>query len=319
MRSLSDHLRRAGDHGALPFHPDCPLCRAERLGGPLPADALVPGRTRAGILAGVIAASAAAGPAAALPGVAQASADPPPGAILGEGQSGGGAEDLPEDVRLTPEEEAQIDPGSGGQSVPEIPDDPVAEEVPSESVPEVPESEALPEPDAAPSPPEEAAPAPGPQAEGGPTDVQPPGEPAAPPPPDPVPPAPRDPARVEPPDEEPEPRSQGRRAEDRAPDREPPAPPPESLGQAGAETPTPAVASPTQGSDPDAAGPEARGSTYVVKPGDSLWSIAKSLLGPDATPAEIAREVDRLWRVNAGRIGTGNPNLILPGQRLVVA
>jgi nucleoid-associated protein YgaU len=52
---------------------------------------------------------------------------------------------------------------------------------------------------------------------------------------------------------------------------------------------------------------------YRVVPGDTLWSIAKKLLGPSAAPAEIAREVDRLWRLNADRIGRWNPNLIHAG------
>ena len=54
----------------------------------------------------------------------------------------------------------------------------------------------------------------------------------------------------------------------------------------------------------------------VVQPGDSLWSIAKRLLGPDASPAQIARKVSRLWDLNDDRIGTGRPDLILVGTKL---
>jgi nucleoid-associated protein YgaU len=54
----------------------------------------------------------------------------------------------------------------------------------------------------------------------------------------------------------------------------------------------------------------------VVQPGDSLWSIAKRLVGPNASPAEIARKVSRLWDLNDDRIGTGRPDLILVGTKL---
>jgi LysM domain len=53
----------------------------------------------------------------------------------------------------------------------------------------------------------------------------------------------------------------------------------------------------------------------VVRPGDSLWSISEQRLGPEATPQQIDREVERLWALNRERIGA-DPNLILPGQKL---
>lgn len=56
--------------------------------------------------------------------------------------------------------------------------------------------------------------------------------------------------------------------------------------------------------------------TLRVRHGDSLWSIARSRLAGDASQARINAEVRRLWDVNQGRIGTGDPNLILPGQTL---
>ena len=58
MRSLADHLS-ADTHGTLPFHPSCPVCRAERLFGEPPPDRVVP--TRA--IAGLAAAALLAGPA----------------------------------------------------------------------------------------------------------------------------------------------------------------------------------------------------------------------------------------------------------------
>ena len=60
-----------------------------------------------------------------------------------------------------------------------------------------------------------------------------------------------------------------------------------------------------------------RGS-IVVKPGDSLWSIAMSLLPSGAGAAQIEHKVLQIWDRNAERIGTGDPNLIFAGQRLLV-
>jgi len=59
-------------------------------------------------------------------------------------------------------------------------------------------------------------------------------------------------------------------------------------------------------------------SAYTIRRGDSLWSIAAEQLGGDASNARIACEVDRLWNRNAARIGTGDRNLIFPGQRIAV-
>src|SRR5512146_1317332 len=53
--------------------------------------------------------------------------------------------------------------------------------------------------------------------------------------------------------------------------------------------------------------------SYVVRPGDCLWHIAADLLPGSASTSAIAHEVERLWRLNSSRIGTGDPNLIYAG------
>ena len=59
MASLSAHLRRPEQHARLPFHPDCPMCREERLVGTLAPVGVVSVRARAALAAGVLAVSAA--------------------------------------------------------------------------------------------------------------------------------------------------------------------------------------------------------------------------------------------------------------------
>ena len=64
-----------------------------------------------------------------------------------------------------------------------------------------------------------------------------------------------------------------------------------------------------------ARGADAARSVTVAR-GDSLWTIARERLGAGASSAAISREVQRLWNLNDVRIGTGDPNLIFPGQTL---
>lgn len=85
-----------------------------------------------------------------------------------------------------------------------------------------------------------------------------------------------------------------------------------------AEATAPAAAEPvaTAAAQGGATAPSPGSRSHVVRPGESLWSIAAALLGPGARPAEIAKLVDEIWRLNAERIGTGRPDLIHPGQVL---
>lgn len=62
-------------------------------------------------------------------------------------------------------------------------------------------------------------------------------------------------------------------------------------------------------------GRAAAGRTLLVRPGDSLWSIAQHELGPGSTDAELARDTRRLYAANRSRIGP-DPDLIHPGLRL---
>lgn len=61
--------------------------------------------------------------------------------------------------------------------------------------------------------------------------------------------------------------------------------------------------------------------TVVVRPGDSLWRIAATVLerrsGRRASSAEVARFWPRIYAANREVVGP-DPNLIRPGQRLVV-
>jgi hypothetical protein len=68
----------------------------------------------------------------------------------------------------------------------------------------------------------------------------------------------------------------------------------------------------------DAASVKDDSTRIVVDPGDSLWSISSERLGPDATLRQIDKETGRIYALNQARIGP-NPNLILPGQELLVA
>jgi LysM repeat protein len=93
----------------------------------------------------------------------------------------------------------------------------------------------------------------------------------------------------------------------------PPVVPAEAPEQSASSPPAPPVAT------VDRAGALRGHGTYTVAPGDCLWSIAAEVLPPGASNVDIAAEVARLWRINAGRIGTGNLNVILVGTALLVA
>lgn len=56
--------------------------------------------------------------------------------------------------------------------------------------------------------------------------------------------------------------------------------------------------------------------TYRVVAGDCLWTIAAAILPSTASEEQVAAEVERIWNLNAARIGTGDPDLIEVGTVL---
>ncbi len=338
MASLTAHLRRAGDHGRLAFHPQCPVCCRERLAGTLPADAFVGRRTQAVLAAGVLALSTAT-PAAVLaaePDQEQEGAAAPDQAANADPGSdpdfdpGGESTELPFDAGPAPRAEAapEVDDHDAGGLEPEPAaneDAPIADAGDGARTPNTGRQPPSPTTDPHPAPP--AAPTPAPPSSGAP--------PSAP--------------TLEPPVATPapaktdatagtRPRKQQTARKRQAPnhasapahtERAAPAPEPQTQPvpvdvSSGTSAPTkvqvaqaqPAPSLPAAGSQGQAA---RRGDRFhVVVRGESLWSIAKDLLGDGASPARIAREVNRLWELNRDRIATGDRDLLMAGTKLAL-
>ena len=88
-----------------------------------------------------------------------------------------------------------------------------------------------------------------------------------------------------------------------------------------APTDTPAEPGERDANDPEPAGTVP--GTWVVAPGDTLWHVAEVSvgleLGRPAAPAEVLEGLRLLVAANADRLVIpGDPDLILPGQELVV-
>jgi hypothetical protein len=305
MATLTAHLRRSEDHGCLPFHPDCPICRDERLSGTLPAHGLVSRRTQAVMVAGMLAASTAA----------------PTVAIAQEGDqiSEGAAE--PEQSGANSGATTDFDPGGDSDDLPfdgsEVPDTEAAPEV---SDPDVLEPEPVtdldaPVADAGDQPAPAAAPAPPPAPEVTPAPTAAPSP--APPPQVAVHSLPG--AAVANQDHElvaTVHRERAPRAQTKAPAS------PRRATSAPAPAPTasaPLVAHLVSAAPKPQHEAATGGDRYhVVAAGESLWSISRDVLGGSASPARIAREVNRLWGLNSARIATGDPDLLRVGTTLVL-
>jgi len=312
MSSLSRHIAPVGQHGQLPFRPDCPVCRDERLAGPLPSRSGPSVRTQARILAGVGAVGLALAPASAF-------AADDPGYVVEPTQKVKPTGD-PQDGNVEPDDQ---DVDNANDNDPKLPDN-----VPTPAATPV----ATPSPSPAPpAPPPVAAPPPAVAA-------------AAPPPPPPPPPPAVAPAPA--PAAAPAPGPASRPVDSKTRPTHPAATRRTKATDERGEPTTPLSEHPTspasEGVDntsmtdgaqaePVAAPVAAKnmaatavgrkshpGGDYVVRSGDSLWSIARSLAGESASSAEIARLVDRIWKLNDGRIATGNPDLLRLGTRLVL-
>jgi hypothetical protein len=331
MASLTAHLVESGDHGRLGFHASCPVCRHERLFGSLPPEPIISRRAQAALASGVLALSAVGPPAAlAQEPDQQVEGGSGPGGVggMGEpdtGETGSGQTDTPapdSDAEPPPPSQPDLAPAPEvGSPVPPTGDDggsDLNQVVPLETEPvenpgqgSQPEVDNQPDEVVQPDPPPEAAPAP-----------------PAPPPPEtpieapvtaqplaaPVPPKPPNPSHATLPDEQTfERTTAAKRANYTFPE----------VAQSAAPTaiapevvpPTTAVTEP-EPSDRPAAERSSHQRFLTVQPGDSLWSIAKRILGPDASSAQIAREVSRLWELNSERIGTGRPDLLMVGTKL---
>jgi nicotinate-nucleotide--dimethylbenzimidazole phosphoribosyltransferase len=330
MASLTAHLRRPDEHSRLAFHPECPLCRGERLVGTLPPNAVVSRRTQALLTAGVLALSSATPTVAiaAEPDQEQEGAATPEQVAVDVSASdpgmdpGGNATELPYESRQTPSSQPTPDPAGDAGAVEQEPvtnqQAPVADAGDGSATQAPPTADPVPAPAEAPPATPEAPAATSEQADtrsdSGDATVSP------------------DPAEATAPSSEPEADQPADRARghkhkrDAAPKPGPApvpasAPPPQLTEEAPAAASTPvAVQVAQQPPDADTANrPAGRGDrVHVVEPGESLWSIARDLLGEGASTARIAREVNRLWELNSERMRTGDRNLLLVGTRLAL-
>jgi peptidoglycan hydrolase-like protein with peptidoglycan-binding domain len=97
---------------------------------------------------------------------------------------------------------------------------------------------------------------------------------------------------------------------DPAPAGPAPEPPPATTPARVPPPAAPAVQRPADGRRADAV-------TYTVRKGDALWPIARSQLAPDSSDHEVARKVADLEALNVeGRIGSGDPDVIVAGEKL---
>lgn len=292
MSSLTKHLATPGPHAHLPFDPRCPLCCDERLHGTIPQGPIVPARVKASLATALVTVSAAT-PAASM---AQETDHEVEGTELPEPGRGGDPD--PGSEAQVPEGESVPAPASPGGDENDEGDGPALQsepEVDTRSPEELQES--------------------GPGAEISPDSLA-TEEPAAAPKPS--------PEKGEALDRRADPGVQDRKAEEKSrharPEARPQRPPDQAAPAVPAQAqPAPSLDSPESlgaSAAPDSPKPGARGKSHVVQPGESLWSIAADLAGRDATPAKIARIVNRLWDLNADRIGTGDPDLVMAGTTL---
>lgn len=341
MRSLTAHLRDDELHDRLPFHPSCPICRQTRLSGPLDVGGLMSMRTQALLAASVLPrrrprlspsplrlsrissrterrrscrATRRTPPPAptSIPAVRRRISQTPRRRCRRPRPADEGNDDIApvEQPSATDPADQIVDSGDGSDPAPAQP--PAAAEG------------ATPAPTATATPP--SAPA------GSPVDTTPPAQdttPVSDPPPTTTTDAPAGAdTRPSPAGERRSvdaPRNGGtnRRAQTRSIAPASVGTQAVPAGEAGTAAytaaPAPSTAAVASAATP-VGGRRARPGdrTHTVFAGESLWAIATDLLGREATPAAVAREVHRLWQLNRDRIATGDPDLLIVGTRLLL-
>ena len=333
MPSLAAHLRSVDNHDRLSFHPCCPICRGTRLMGNMPADALVSSRAQAVLTAGLLAVSAtvpAATGVAAEPDQQQdgtasvehgVAGDPASSTDFDPGGNATGLADTASPGARAPAPVVTIDDDSGPVDQAPIgdPDDPVVDSGDDSGAapagPAAGQSSATPPPRTSTAP--QAAPtvpAPPPAApENGATTpaADPRGSTSS---VDAASPAPV--VRAAPNRSHGRPTPRGARVRSTTigeVDRQARS---AVAAHAAVTAPSTLASAEREAARGERAKPGDR--THTVLAGESLWAIASDLLGGDASPARVAREVQRLWQLNQDRIGTGDPDLLLIGTRLVL-
>lgn len=345
MGSVNVHQSKSSDHDRLGFHPDCSTCRHDRLFGVLSPEPVFSHRVRVLLATGVLALSAGA----ATTSVAAEPDSHDEGVSVPE-QDGSLPPSTPNGESPAPPADGQDESGQGEpgeETALPFEVDPVG------GAPEDDPSGDMPDDGGDPAAPLENQPTAGPDGGLELTDPDAPGTinaddvPVPPTEPD-VPATPVPPVApplgadgdVESPAQPPEPegRQDGsreagkdRRARDfrgknrrtdgpareriRNPGAAPaPAPVPVPLETTTLNASAPPVA--TASSVQTTAPPPGVARFHTVRAGESLWSIASDLLGQGASAAAIALEVERLWQLNGGRIGTGDRNLLGVGVKL---
>jgi LysM repeat protein len=348
MGSLTAHLLESGDHGRLPFHPSCPVCRQQRLYGTLSTEPVVPRRAQSLLAGGILAFSASAPVVAA----AQEPDRQFEGAVAPEEPGGselddpafdpGGDTALSFDTAPAPTApQADVDSGDGAPLDVEPTVDLDARLTPLAETDASPDDEGVPPAES--TSPVDSVP-PGNTAPGG---AAPPGATSQPGAPETLGDTPGTSLGTAPPSTPvelaPGTRDSSSHRSDRSlrsrythkyarSDAGAPASSEWVSDGAGAPLGTnamPIPAAPSPATEPVAIaaadvavaagakeGLDEGSGYYVVQPGDSLWSIARRLLGGDASAGRIAREVNRLWTLNRSRIATGDPDLLMVGTRL---
>lgn len=316
MNSLNEHLRAGAFHDRLPFHASCPICCDRRLHGRLAPAPLVPIKTQATILAGLVAASSALPPTAALAVEADRTTDgtapvsqtaPADKAASSDFDPGGGDTSLPEQAPAAPtpagdavgDDADSVDAAPTGDAADPVVDDGAASDV-SQAAPVTAPAVTAP----APSGPAPAAAAPVPKASPVSASES----------------APQSGTAV--PAREDAVAAKTKKARKTEAKTRHAARAGEIAAVAATTTAQPssstAAAAPAAVASAHARRVSVSGSVHVVRPGESLWAIADAMLGGDGSTAEIAREVNRLWQLNSSRIATGDPDLLVVGTRLAL-